>query len=172
MKRAPLRDVVNVVAYATLVREIRPDDPNLTRRPSPSAGALHPIELVIVHGGRTPRAFLYDAREHELNSLQIVAPDKLRLFSNEIADVVPAACGSVLIMLGEPARVAARYHDPLSLLWRDAGALLQTLFLTATAFEMSFCPLGILGHEVPRAIGATDRLSALGVALIGRRAPG
>jgi nitroreductase len=37
------------------------------------------------------------------------------------------------------------YGNSESLVWRDSGALLQTLALAAELYGLGFCPLGILG---------------------------
>ena len=46
--RAPLRKVVNAIAFAVRPQFALPNDPlQRTRRPAPSAGALHPIDIII-----------------------------------------------------------------------------------------------------------------------------
>jgi hypothetical protein len=167
MQPAPLRSVVNAVAYATCVRQYLVDDPHArSRRASPSAGALHPIEVVLVPSIGSARIFRYNPWNHVLEALQIEDQDEIRTFNTDCAHALPDAHGISLVMLGQPSCVAACYDDPMSLLWRDSGALLQTLFLTAVAFRLAFCPLGVLGHQIVRAIGLSE-LSAVGVARIG-----
>jgi nitroreductase family protein len=165
MRRASLREVVNVVAYATLAREYRLDDGELSRRPSPSAGAIHPLDVLIIDGAqRSPRVLRYDSRQHALDLLELADSGMLAPFAFQVREILPDALGTSLVLLGQAAKVAARYEHPMSLLWRDAGVLLQTLFLTAAAFRLAFCPLGILGHEVVHAIGAeSDPLSLITV---------
>jgi len=71
--------------------------------------------------------------------------------------------------LGDLGRVASHYAEPISLLWRDAGAYLQTTALAATAYRLAFCPLGILGNEVVAALDLNHTLvRAVGSAIIGR----
>ncbi len=169
MQRAPLRELVNALAWATGSRALREGDVFLrTRRPSPSAGALHPIETVLVDWRGSPRALRYDALSHRLQLLAVAHPDGLRAFATHCAELLPEAHGTALVFIGHMSRVAAAYEDPASLLWRDAGALLQTLFLTATAYRLAFCPLGILGQEVLQAIGLPRDAVATGAALLGR----
>ena len=72
------------------------------------------------------------------------------------------------MLVGDMNRVAALYERPESLLWRDAGVLLQTLALVATAYRLALCPLGILGTAVVRALGLPEPILGVGVALIGR----
>jgi hypothetical protein len=169
MQRAPLRELINALAYATAPRSVLEGDVFMrSRRPSPSAGALHPMETVLVDWRGSPRAMRYNARVHRLELLVVTNPGPLRHFARTCADMLPDAWGTALVFIGHESRVAAAYEDPASLLWRDSGALMQTLFLTATAFRLAFCPLGILGHEVIQALGLPRDVVATGAALLGR----
>ena len=170
MTHAPLREIVNVLAFATQPRFVLASDAlKRTRRPSPSAGALHPIDIALVDWRGAPRLMRYDSLLHQLDILvPLTFLDDLRELAHTSEEILPGARGTAIVLLGDLARVAATYDNPDTLLWRDAGALLQTLFLAATAFRLAFCPLGILGHEVVRALGLEQRLTAAGVALIGR----
>ncbi|NOK16003.1 hypothetical protein HMI50_02995 [Corallococcus carmarthensis] len=169
MQRAPLREIVNALAFATRPRVLREGDVlSRSRRPSPSAGALHPIELVLVDWRGRPRVMRYDAFSHQLELLIVADPEALRRFIRACGDLLPEVRGTALVLIGHASRTAAVYEMATSLLWRDAGALTQTLFLTATAFRLAFCPLGILGHEVVQALGLPADALATGAALIGR----
>lgn len=172
MVDAPLREIVNSIAYATRPRFVLKDDAHQrTRRPSPSAGALHPIDVVIVDWRVTPRVMRYQPIGHKL---QVLAPkdrNKVCVLTEKIRDVVPLAKGTAVVFLGDVGRVDAFYENPHSLLWRDAGALLQTLLLSATAFRLACCPVGLLGGELVEAIGLEGRLVGAGVAVVGRAFP-
>ena len=77
--------------------------------------------------------------------------------------------GTHLVLAGDLVRLGALYSDPVSLLWRDAGALLQTLALVSNFYRLAFCPLGNLGFEVVAALGLkTNEALALGCAVVGR----
>ena len=89
-------------------------------------------------------------------------------FSTNVAILLPEASGTALVLVGCMNRVAALYKRPASLLWRDAGVLLQTLALVAEAYRLAFCPLGVLGNQVVQALGLSESASAVGAALIGR----
>ena len=110
----------------------------------------------------------YDPLAHQLDILVPKVLNNLCELAHAAGEIVPHARGTAVVLLADAARVAAAYDNPQSLLWRDAGALLQTLFLAATAFRLAFCPLGILGHEVVQALGLKKRITAAGVAMIGR----
>jgi hypothetical protein len=169
MTHAPLREIVNVVGFTTQPRFVLANDTlRRTRRPSPSAGALHPIDIALVDWRGALRLMRYDSFLHQLEVLgPLKVLDDLRELSHAAEEIVSGARGTAIVLLGDVARVAAAYDNPDTLFWRDAGALLQTLFLAATAFRLAFCPLGILGHQVVQALGLEQRLIAAGVALIG-----
>ena len=167
MSRAPLREVVNAIAFGVRPRgTIDGDALGRSLRPSPSAGAIHPVDVLLVHG--SSRIFRYAPREHQLQVLRVLTRRHLEAFIEDCHQIVPEASGTVIVLVGEMSRVAAMYKRPESLLWRDAGVLLQTLALVATAYRLAFCPLGILGMPVVRAIGLSEQISGVGVALIGR----
>ena len=166
MNRVPLGEVVNLVAFAVRPREVKVGDAfGRSRRPSPSAGAIHPVEVLLVQG---TRVFHYAEATHELEALRISQPRHLNAFAKDCQEILPAAMGTAIVLVGDLSRVGAVYERPESLMWRDGGALLQTLALAATAYGLAFCPLGILGTSVLDAIERAE-LAALGVALIGRR---
>jgi Nitroreductase family len=167
--RAPLRELVNAVAFATRPQAVMDGDQFCrSRRPSPSAGALHPVDILLVHG--RSRVFRYVPLTHRLEGLYVEHREHLDAFTSDCLEILPGARGTAVVLVGDVARVAAVYERPLSLLWRDGGALLQTLALVATAYRLAFCPLGILGTPVLQALGLPEWVSGVGVAIIGRRA--
>lgn len=170
MSRAPLREIINVVAFGTRPRFVLANDTlKRTRRPTPSAGAIHPVDVVLIDWRVAPRVMRYDSFSHQLELLEAVeSPKDLTNLVHATEQILPRARATAIVLLCDTTRVAAAYDNSDTLFWRDAGALLQTLFLTATAFRLAFCPLGILGHEVVRALGLEHRFTAAGVALIGR----
>ena len=167
MSRAPLREVINAIAFGVRPRQtIKGDALGRSLRPSPSAGAIHPVDVLLVHG--SSRVFRYAPLAHQLEVLRVPRRRHLETFLEDCRQVLPEASATAIVLVGEMNRVAAVYKRPESLLWRDAGVLLQTLALVATAYRLAFCPLGILGTPVVRAIGLSEQISGVGVALIGR----
>lgn len=163
---------MNAIAYATRPRFVLKDDEHQrTRRPSPSAGALHPIDVAILDWRVTPRVMRYQPIGHTLQVLALKDRNKVSVLAEKIRDVVPLAKGTSVVFLGDVGRVGAFYENPHSLLWRDAGALLQTLLLSATAFRLACCPVGLLGGELVEAIGLEGRLIGAGACIIGRALP-
>jgi hypothetical protein len=169
---APLREIVNVLAWALRPRFFKLGDPlDRTRRPSVSAGALHPIEFILITRGLFPRTFRYDARRHRLEALVISDRGAIASLWAKSNVILPGASGTLLVAVGDLALVSAAYENPISLIWRDAGAALQTLAFVSAAFRLGFCPLGILGNELLQGIGVRERrLIVAGVSMIGRPA--
>jgi len=171
MRPAPLREIINALAFAIRPRYVLQDDVhNRTRRPTVSAGALHAVEVVIVDWRGSPRLLRYDSVAHCLEPLKIAQLFSLSQFVKTCTAILPDAGHTVLALVGDSPRVAALYDYPSTLLWRDAGALLQTLAMVSSAYRLAFCPLGTLGGEVVDALGL-DRQTArpLGCAAIGRQ---
>lgn len=110
----------------------------------------------------------YDPFEHRLDVLRLTDRIALQTFKASCRAALPEALTTSIVLLGRLARVSAYYDDAQSLLWRDAGAVLQSLCMTATAFGLGSCPLGLLGHEVIAAIGMGSELVALGVIQVGQ----
>lgn len=170
MQPAPLREIVNLIAFTTRPRFVRENDLLLrSRRLSPSAGALHPLDVLVLDWRGSRRLLRYDAWAHQLEVLAVRQRQPLHSFIHKCADILPAAQGTAIVLLGDLATVRAAYENPISLLWRDAGALLQTLALTATAYRLAFCPLGILGGEIVQALELNeDHIQPVGIGVIGR----
>ena len=83
-------------------------------------------------------------------------------------EALPGTAGCDLIaLICDMAALHAVYEAADSLGWRDAGATLQTLSLTATAAGLGFCPLALLGGEVCDALGMGPRWRSVGVAVVG-----
>lgn len=138
------------------------------RKFSVSAGALHPLEVLVVSGPDVSEPIIYlDAQ----NSFGTVPVHSAKLFEKELDDlfkIVPRS-GHHLLFVANQRHVAQAYDRPVSLLWRDAGAVLQTFSLLAAANNYSFIPLGATGAAILNALIAPhlDYL-AVGTALIGK----
>lgn len=134
-----------------------------SRRLSLSAGALHPISILMFHDGFVFRLNA-DASALEL----LTFSDEAHVaWTNKCQRVLPEANGTFLTLVADMARPNTAYANSESLVWRDAGAMLQTIALVAELFGLGFCPLGILGNEVVAALPSSSQLLAVGAAAIG-----
>lgn len=167
--RATLRDELGWLSYATASR-FEGDHQGLPRslRPALAAGGLHAVNAVLVSGSGSPRAWQCRPEAEAVDVLTIADPGAIRRLRNEARDLLPdcSRC-DLVVLVADDDLLAAAYDDWGSLAWRDAGALLQTLALAATALGLGFCPLGLLGGAVLEALAAPSRFRALGAAVIG-----
>lgn len=136
----------------------------LSKRPAPSAGAIHPIH-VIVHENADGTWYRYDPMDHALVELpSAVQPKEVRVAMNQI---VQGDNATMLLFVAEPGKTFAKYVDACSLVWRDAGVLLGCFALAAEALELNFLPLGVTGEPwVSQLINETG-LVGVGVAFVG-----
>lgn len=172
--RPALGDVLDMVAAATFARSAADGDPfGRTRRASASAGALHPVSVVIVRPCSTPLPFHLDPVSGALRALRVADADGMRSQAERLRAMLPGGQPTHLVLLGDLELVEAAYENPGSLLWRDAGALLATLHLCAASLGLGFCPLGALGEGFAAAVfPGRARLVACGTAAVGVSAVG
>ncbi len=141
-----------------------------SRRPSPSGGALHSLEIyLLVHQciGLSSGAWRYDPEQHRLES--IAADNKLLeayLKDNPHALIQSAGLPHIrLVMTSRFLRNSWKYEKiAYRLVLQDLGCLYQTLSLTATALGLASC---ILGTVEARRLGDLLSLEPLVEPVIG-----
>lgn len=139
----------------------------LTRRPAPSAGAIHPIHLILLEPGESGWQ-RYDPFRHALvNVPTSVDAQRVRRAMHEVL-AVPGA--TLLLLAAEGEMTAAKYDHPWSLVWRDAGVLLGCLSMAAEALDLSFCPLGVTGEPWASRLLDKPGLMGVGAAFVGATA--
>lgn len=135
-------------------------------RAAPSAGGLHPIELVIT-GNSDEQAFRYNPTRHALERLVNIDATLLQAACADLRTVVPTADGALILLAADLGRTAAAYENAESLVWRDAGCLIAMLQIVGAWLELGCCPLGTLGRNLLQTIGAESQLIATGVVIVG-----
>lgn len=138
---------------------------DLEHRAAPSAGAVHPIHVVVKRPG-DDRWWLYSPREHYLAELK-GATDKLAGLYDLSLQVLEGDQATRFLFVAEPGKTLGKYQDGCSLVWRDAGALLGVMALTATALSLNFCPLGITGEPWASTLADQSKLAGVGLAVLG-----
>lgn len=134
-------------------------------RAAPSAGGLHPIDMIFV--GLTPNPALYDPMRHVLSELEVLDAEAAAAAVRAASEVVPTAQGTLVFLVGDTARVLAAYENPTSLIWRDAGCLIATVQITAAWLGLASVPLGILGGAFLKALGLPQNLVGAGAFVLG-----
>lgn len=136
----------------------------ITRRPVPSAGAIHPIHILLISPD-VDAWYRYDAFEHALKKVAArVSPRDAR---SAMQAVLPAPNATLIMLAAEVGKTSAKYADPASLIWRDAGVLLGFLSMAAEALDLSFCPLGVTGEPWIGRLLDPSGLAGVGVAFAG-----
>jgi SagB-type dehydrogenase family enzyme len=139
-------------------------------RPLPSAGAVHPIHVLMQRDRGTPWE-VYDPSLHEL--VGVYGSLQLAQASRGLADKIVQSGNSTLVALvAEPGKTGAKYVNPESLVWRDAGVMLGYLSLFGEALGMNVCPLGTSGDPFLAQLAEDGSLFGAGMVLIGARPDG
>lgn len=113
-----------------------------------SAGALHPIETLVVGGPDVLEPMIYLDDKDVFGVAQFDSPQRAACALDELAKFLPDTIGHYVLLVANVQHVSQAYDNPHSLLWRDAGAVMQTLAILATANGMSFIPLGSTGQTI------------------------
>ncbi len=138
-----------------------------SHRPAPSAGAIHPVH-VVVHRPGDAALCRYDPFEHGLSKLDTsLKPSALRTAMHEVLD---APAGTLLLFVAEPGLTASKYEDAASLVWRDAGVLLGMFSMAAEALSLNFSPMGVTGEPWASQLIPGASLVGVGAAFVGARA--
>lgn len=140
----------------------------LQQRPIPSAGAIHPVHVLIQVPDEDRAWARYNPLTH---ALDIIGPpaDVLRDLCIEADQVVSARPGSLLLFVAEPAMTAAKYENADSLVWRDAGVMQGALAIAAEALALNYCLLGITGDPWVGRLSEQCQLVGVGLAALGAR---
>lgn len=123
---------------------------DVTFRRAPSAGARHPLTLVLLAGeieGLGPNtSWVLDGRRAVLRPGRFDTADTVDALDT-LTDAVrcPSRVPAAIIAVADPPRILDRYPDGISLLWRETGALLMLLHLAATDLNLASCIAGTSG---------------------------
>jgi SagB-type dehydrogenase family enzyme len=124
-----------------------------TTRPYPSGGSSYELELYLAIAnceGLAPGFYHYDADRHALVPIEVRAPE---------FDAMLTAAGFAMDASGPPpilltiaarfGRVAWKYSSiAYSLILKDVGVLIQTLYLAATDMGLGGCAIGTSNIEL------------------------
>lgn len=119
----------------------------LSHRAAPSAGGIHPIDVFVSLPISLSKRqlLLYDPIGHRLARIKINCADGSGFFK-EIDSCLPLTEGTLIWFGASLSDTGMKYVNYESLVWRDAGALLMTFQLVATALKINSCPVGTLGE--------------------------
>lgn len=141
-----------------------PYGPDLESRAHPSAGALHPIHVLLAADGQPWSR--YEPTTHAL--IELTATVSIAAATRAMAShVLPADRAMVIALVAEPGKSACKYDHVDTLVWRDAGIVLGYMSVVAEALGLAFCPLGPTGHGIStNGLPNADKLRGVGLALV------
>lgn len=133
----------------------------------PSAGAIHPIH-VLIQRERFDGWVRYDPIGHMLKGVDEskASANSARAFADEL---VTTGAATLVALVAEPGKTGAKYDHPESLVWRDAGVIVGAMAWTAEALGLNLCPLGTTGHHYVAQLGPEGAFVGMGMLLIGGR---
>ncbi len=141
----------------------------LARKPPISAGALHPIDVLVVAGPDVQEPILFSDFSSKFFTLSVKRPNFLASAIADCREIRPAARGHLILFVGDMRRVEEKYRPSASLLWRDAGAALQMCAMAAFAYGFAFCPLGDTGTAILNQLNSPhEDFVALALAVFGQ----
>lgn len=148
-------------------------------RPSPSAGALHPLEIYPVVdrcGGLAAGLYHYDPREH---ALRLVAEPNEGVRTLQqlggVTAMLPGLPQVLLVITARFQRVQNKYQSvAYAAILKDVGCLYQTLYLVATAMGLAPCALGGGHSDLFASVAGLDyfRETSVGEFVLGTIGPG
>jgi len=114
-----------------------------SQRPAPSAGAIHPIHVVLSSAGER-NWHRYDPFTHSL--IELKSHIGAQVVREALDAVLPSGEATVILFVAEPQMSFAKYRAATSLVWRDAGVLQGYFAAAAEALALHFCLLGVTGE--------------------------
>ena len=133
----------------------------------PSAGGLHPIDLIVIDV-HEQSASVYDPIAHALCKLE-ATEEKVAAFLAYSQEVLDPGSGTIIWFAARPEKISAKYTHELSLIWRDAGALIASMYLIAEAIGLNCCALGNLGSYELQILTDNSSVIGTGGCIIGAR---
>jgi len=123
------------------------------RRAYPSGGASYPLELYLAVNsceGLARGFYHYDAAAHALTAIEVKPQDLQSLLTGAAGAMGVAAPPQVLITLAARfGRVSWKYSSlAYSLILKESGVLMQTLYLMATDLGLAGCAIGSMNIDL------------------------
>src|SRR6478672_1777952 len=135
----------NLLCRAANVKAAKVDDFEnlLSWRTAPSAGAIHPIDILYSSCAPIDNRVLeyFNPFEKSLNKLNVDASALTSFFEN-VNSCADISNSSLIWFAIQSEKTSSKYENPESLFWRDAGALLYCIQLFATSLNLTSLPIG------------------------------
>lgn len=141
----------------------------VSRRPAPSAGGVHPIDVLFSLPApiELRKLYYYDPFLHRLCELKL--PEKqMSLFLAHVDACLSLGDGTLVWFVAHLERTLSHYAMPYSLVWRDAGALIYCAQINCVALGIQSCPIGTLAEPyLSEMFGHGKNIASAGGILLG-----
>lgn len=115
---------------------------------APSSGGLHAVNAILI-SSRLPGVFLYDRLEHVLLPLLVKEEEVFAVNRETLPEYWDRSLPfETILFIGDYDLISAAYENAESLLWRDAGVLVQSFCLLSEATNLNCCPVGRIGSSI------------------------
>jgi SagB-type dehydrogenase family enzyme len=160
-----LAQIAEFLHRAAQVRSFAPAAPpvhyEVTNRPSPGGGGCHELELYLAVDrceGLASGLYHYHPRDHFLTRISERTPElELLLADTKIATAGPAVSQVLVCIAARFARMAWPYEGiPYATTLKNTGALLQTMYLVATAMGLAPCAIGRGNSDIFAELAGTN----------------
>jgi SagB-type dehydrogenase family enzyme len=157
-------------AAKTLRTHCEPSGFGWQHRPAPSSGGRHPIYILVLTPDVDPAVVsVYEPEGHALIDFDPLEPRGAIALAEGLEAVLPRQSGTVLWFVADYARTWSRYQHCESLVWRDSGALLATVYIAAEALGLNCCAYGVVGDIWVSRILPASRFVSVGGCVVGGR---
>jgi len=166
-KGITIESIVDLLYFANKIESCALDQNDflITRRTAPSGGGRHPIDILVsMPDDMDKRQFdLYNPIDHSITRLLLPQEDRKNFFKKLSVNLDHTnAC--IFWFTIQKDKTDSKYHNPESLFWRDAGALMYCVHLISHYLELKSCPVGTLAsQEFSNLFGSPKILSGGGI---------
>lgn len=144
----------------------------LQHRGAPSAGGIHPIDLLLLSTD-SHNAYVYDPIAHAMLILETDEDFLTDRIGQHLMDRFQfTGSGVAVIFMAQFSRTMSRYENGESLVWRDSGALLATFYFVTEMLGLACCGIGdSCDYIIDSVLSSAGILRGVGGCVIGQRAP-
>lgn len=141
----------------------------VTRRTVPSGGGRHPIDILVsMPDEMHKRQFdLYNPIDHSLTRL-LLPQENRKIFFKKLSINLNHNNACIFWFSIQKDKTASKYHNPESIFWRDAGALIYCIQLISHFFELKSCPVGTLASQEFSDLFSSSKILSGGGIYIGK----
>jgi len=131
----------------------------------PNGGKVLRPKIHVVAIDSSFSASMYLSDSHSFGLLPINS-NEIESFKRLVDDIIPSKNATILLFAAHFEATLSKYDHGESLIWRDSGALGQTMHLVAESLALKFCLLGITGEPfTSRLFGG--KLTGVGGCVVG-----